>query len=185
MRIIGIDPGTIVTGIGIIEIVGGNLRLVDTDVILNSSKIPLPDRLKKIYDICTLKINKFSPKEFAIETAFYGKNIQSTLKIGQARGVAIISAANARLNISEYSPREIKQSVSGSGASNKEVVRNFVKKILHIKKNPEYIDSTDALAVAICHYFSMTNYIYSAKTQRKNKSNWKDFIDQNPERIIR
>ncbi|HRE39916.1 MAG TPA: crossover junction endodeoxyribonuclease RuvC [Ignavibacteria bacterium] len=185
MRIIGIDPGTIVTGIGIIECFEGKLKMIDCDVILNNSKIPLSDRLKKIYDICTLKINKYSPQEFAIETAFYGKNIQSTLKIGQARGVAIISAANARLNISEYSPREIKQSVSGSGASNKEIVRNFVKKILNIKTDPKFFDSTDALAVALCHYFSLTNNIYLSKYKTSKNFNWKDFIENNPERIVK
>jgi crossover junction endodeoxyribonuclease RuvC len=109
MRIIGIDPGTSVTGIGIVENRNEKIYFIHYDCINLNSKDSLPDRLKKIYDECLLCIEKFNPDEFAIETAFYGKNIQSTLKLGQARGVAIIAALNSNLKISEYSPREVKK----------------------------------------------------------------------------
>ena len=189
MRIIGIDPGSIVTGIGIIECKQGNIRLIEYDSIKLNSKEHLTVRLKQIYDKCLEKIKKFKPDEFAIETAFYGKNIQSTLKLGQARGVAIIAAANSSLNISEYSPREVKKSVTGSGASSKQNVRFMVKSILSIKEDPLIIDSTDALAVALCHYYFIDNALRtSSKKKKKNyskKSDWKDFIEKNPDRLMK
>jgi crossover junction endodeoxyribonuclease RuvC len=188
MKIIGIDPGSIVTGIGIIEYKHSKLKLIEYDAINLSSKEPLTARLKQIYDKCLVKIKKFKPDEFAIETAFYGKNIQSTLKLGQARGVAIISAVNSNLKISEYSPREIKKSVTGSGASSKQRVQFMVKNILSIKEDPLFIDSTDALAVALCHYYFIENTIKTGKKKKKyfsKKNDWKEFIEKNPERLIK
>lgn len=187
MRIIGIDPGTLITGIGIIECSGNAVEVIDYDTINSTSRESLPMRLKKIYDSCLLKIQKFSPDEFAIETAFYGKNIQSTLKLGQARGVAIIAAANSKLNICEYSPRKIKKAVTGSGASSKEQVRYMVMKILSIKKNPAFIDSTDALAVALCHHYCRQNPFNGVSAPRKpggRKSDWKKFIENFPEKVL-
>jgi crossover junction endodeoxyribonuclease RuvC len=184
MRIIGIDPGTSVTGIGIVENRGGKIYFIHYDCINLNSKESLPDRLKKIYDECLLCIEKFSPDEFAIETAFYGKNIQSTLKLGQARGVAIIAALNSKLKISEYSPREVKKSVTGSGASSKEQVQYMVKSILSLKEEVMSIDSSDALAVALCHSYCSLNIYSNGHSGRKNNS-WKVFIEQNPGRIIK
>ncbi len=189
MRIIGIDPGSIVTGIGIIEHKKDKLSLVEFDSIKLNSKEPLSDRLKQIYDKCLKKINRFKPDEFAIETAFYGKNIQSTLKLGQARGVAIIAAANSNLKISEYSPREVKKSVTGSGASSKQQVRFMVKNILSIKKDPLIMDSTDALAVALCHYYFIEDCVKTGNLNRKRNNSkqktWKDFVEKNPHRLIK
>lgn len=189
MRIIGIDPGSIVTGIGIIDYEQDKLRLIEFDSIKLNSREPLSDRLKQIYDKCLKKINRFKPDEFAIETAFYGKNIQSTLKLGQARGVAIIAAANAKLKISEYSPREVKKSVTGSGASSKQQVRYMVKNILSIKEDPLFMDSTDALAVALCHYYFIEDCIKTGNLKRKRNNSkqktWKDFIEKNPHRLIK
>ncbi|HEX2786442.1 MAG TPA: crossover junction endodeoxyribonuclease RuvC [Ignavibacteria bacterium] len=187
MRIIGIDPGTIITGIGIIECKNGKITVINFDTINSKSTEHLSDRLKKIYDICCKKIDEFEPDEFAIETAFYSKNVQSTLKLGQARGVAIISAANAKLKITEYSPREVKKSVTGNGASSKEVVRQIVKRILNIRENPQFIDTTDALAVALCHYYSFGNIFKEFKTKRNgvsNKNGWKKFVEENPDKIL-
>lgn len=187
MRIIGIDPGTIITGIGIIECRDGKITVINFDTINSKSTEHLSERLKKIYDVCCKKIDEFSPDEFAIETAFYSKNIQSTLKLGQARGVAIISAVNAKLKISEYSPREVKKSVTGSGASSKEVVRQIVKKILNIRENPQFIDTTDALAVALCHHYSNGNIFKEFNTKRNgvsNKNGWKKFVEENPHKIL-
>ncbi|MEO8446982.1 MAG: crossover junction endodeoxyribonuclease RuvC [bacterium] len=183
MRIIGIDPGTVVTGIGIVEYSDDGIFLVHYDCINLNSKDPLPERLKKIYDECLHCIAKYSPSQFAIETAFYGKNIQSTLKLGQARGVAIIAALNSNLTISEYSPREIKKSVTGNGASSKEQVQYMVKSILSLKELIMMTDSSDAIAVALCHYFNNQNLIPTGSNGRKSNS-WKYFAEQNPERII-
>jgi crossover junction endodeoxyribonuclease RuvC len=182
MRIIGIDPGTTVTGIGIVEHRNERINLIHYTTIDLNSKESLPVRLKKIYDECLVCINKYKPDDFAIETAFYGKNIQSTLKLGQARGVAIIAALNSNLEISEYSPREVKKSVTGNGASSKEHVQFMVKSILSLKEKVIEIDSSDALAVALCHYYCRQNKVFSVQTKIK-KNSWKYFIEQNPERI--
>ncbi|MBK8553727.1 MAG: crossover junction endodeoxyribonuclease RuvC [Ignavibacteria bacterium] len=182
MRIIGIDPGTSVTGIGIVEQRNEKIYLIHYDSISLNSKESLPVRLKKIYDECLICIKKFKPDEFAIETAFYGKNIQSTLKLGQARGVAIIAALNCNLNISEYSPREVKKSVTGSGASSKEHVQYMVKSILSLRERVIEIDSSDALAVALCHFYCRQNVFHNGNSKIKNNS-WKFFIEQNPGRI--
>ena len=182
MRIIGIDPGTIITGIGIIECKGNDVKPVYYGTISLKPKTPLPERLKTIYDKCSENISRYRPDQFAIETAFYSKNIQSTLKLGQARGVAIISAVNREIPVSEYSPREVKKSVTGNGASSKEQVRFMVKRILDIIEDPEQIDSTDALAVALCHYHNTLSFMNGSG--KSKKYNWKKFIEENPEKVI-
>ena len=184
MKIIGIDPGTTVTGIGIIELINGKCSLLHYDAIYLNSRDPMHLRLKKIYDECIQCIERFKPDEFAIETAFYGKNIQSTLKLGQARGVAIIAALNSNLKISEYSPREIKNSVTGSGAASKEQVQYMVKAILSVKKVRLADDSSDAIAVALCHYYKIQNCISGILNNNKDKS-WKSFVEKNPGRVLK
>lgn len=184
MRIIGIDPGTAVTGIGIIEYNSNEFRLVHFDTIILNQKKSIPERLKIIYDNCLSCIEKYKPDEFAIETAFYGKNIQSTLKLGQARGVSIIAALNSNLNISEYSPREIKKSVTGNGASSKEQVKYMVRSILSTGKIDIPADSSDALAIAICHTYKLQNG-YSSDTGSKRENSWQSFVQKNPDRIIK
>ncbi len=184
MRIIGIDPGTAVTGIGIVEQRKDKVYLIHYHSCNLNSKESLPDRLKKIYDECVSCIRKFRPDEFAIETAFYGKNIQSTLKLGQARGVAMIAALNSNLKISEYSPREIKKSVTGNGASSKVQVQYMVKSILSMNTGDMEIDSSDALAVALCHFYRLQNILSNGFSKRKSNS-WEVFIEQNPGRIYK
>lgn len=184
MRILGIDPGTAVTGIGIVEQVNGKLCKIHYDSINLNSRSPLPERLKKIYDKCIECICKYHPDELAIETAFYGKNIQSTLKLGQARGVAIIAALNSHLKITEYSPREIKKSVTGSGASSKEQVKYMVRSILSIRESSINADSSDALAVALCHFYNLQN-IFTRGSAKRGNATWETFINQNPQRIYR
>jgi len=182
MIILGIDPGSLITGIGIISCTAGKAGLVDFDAVVLNSKEPLTKRLKVIYDVCIEKIKKYKPDELAIETAFFGKNIQSTLKLGQARGVAIIAAVNSNVSVSEYSPREVKKSITGNGAASKEQVKYMVKRILEIKEEPEYIDSTDALAIALCHHYYLQTAI---KSTGKKKTGWKQFIELNPDRVIK
>lgn len=185
MRIIGIDPGTIITGVGIIEIDKDKITALDIDTINLNKNLSIPERLKIIYEVCLQKMEKFRPDEFAIETAFYHKNIQSTLKLGQARGVALIAAVHSKITISEYSPREIKKSVTGNGASSKEQVQFMIKSILSLKENPKFIDSSDALAVALCHHFSNSVIKQNgfAKVQKK-KNSWEKFIEQNPDKVF-
>lgn len=183
MRILGIDPGTVVTGIGIIDSTGSKVTLIDYDSVVSYKGLPLSERLKKIYDVCTEKIKLYNPKELAIETAFYGKNIQSLLKLGQARGVAIISAINLNLSIYEYSPREIKKSITGNGASSKDTVGCVVKSLLGIKEELDNHDITDALAVAICHGFKRSNQL-NGLVSGKSKLSWSDFVNANPDKIF-
>lgn len=189
MRIIGIDPGTIITGVGIIEIDKDKITALDIDTINLNKNLSIPERLKIIYEVCLQKMEKFRPDEFAIETAFYHKNIQSTLKLGQARGVALIAAVHSKLTISEYSPREIKKSVTGNGASSKEQVQFMIKSILSLKESPKFIDSSDALAVALCHHFSnsvvkQNGFAKTPNKTLKKKNSWGKFIEQNPDKVL-
>lgn len=189
MRILGIDPGSVITGIGIVDFKNNSdLKLIYCDAICLNPKSDISARLKNIYDNCIKIIKKYKPHELAIETAFYGKNIQSTLKLGQARGVVIIAALNMGLSISEYSPREIKKSVTGNGSASKEQVQYMIKKILNIKINPQFIDSSDALAVALCHKFVLEKppVIPEIKKRKSTlKNQWNDYILKNPDKIIK
>jgi crossover junction endodeoxyribonuclease RuvC len=177
MKIIGIDPGTIVTGYGIIEYDQNELNYIASGIIKIPSTKDFAPRLAIIYEELNQLIKKYHPQEFALETAFYGKNAQSALKIGYARGVSLLAAAHNNLIIKEYSPREIKKAVVGNGASSKEQVQYMIKKLLAFKKTKIKFDETDALAVAVCHAFKITT------PMRKSRS-WKEFVKENPDRVI-
>jgi crossover junction endodeoxyribonuclease RuvC len=194
MRIIGIDPGTVITGIGIIDCItvnqrnDGPVKGIFYDTINLDSRESIPHRLKEIYENCLSIIRKYKPDEFAIETAFYGKNIQSTLKLGQARGVALIAAINCGLKIFEYSPREIKKSVTGNGASSKNHVQYMIRSILSLGDEQMLTDSSDALAVALCHYYlsKSNSLIHFPEKKRQNKNqSWKSFIENHPEKVLK
>ena len=186
MIIVGVDPGTLIAGYGVIEKTGDSITLLDVGVIKNQSSVSMPLRLKKIYSTLCSVIDRFHPDEFAIETAFYSKNAQSALKIGQARGVSILAGVNFEIPVTEYSPREIKKSVTGNGAASKEQVQYMMVSMLKLKSTPKHFDSTDALAVAVCHAFrtSPSRSGFPPKTGRAGK-NWKTFIDAHPDRIIK
>lgn len=177
MIILGIDPGTLISGYGVIERNTNAIRMLEVGVVKNKSTDSMPLRLKKIYSTLCEVIDRFHPDEFAIETAFYSKNAQSALKIGQARGVSILAGVNHEIPVAEYSPREIKKSVTGKGAASKEQVQYMMITMLNLKTKPKHFDSTDALAVAMCHAFKIT-------APRKGFKNWKSYIEANPERII-
>lgn len=186
MIILGIDPGSIITGVGLIEFKGNDMKLIDFDAFELNSKIPVVQRLKVLYDLCVIKIKKFKPVHLSIETAFYSKNIQSTLKLGQARGVAIIAALNSGIEIFEYSPREIKRSITGSGAATKQDVKYYIKRMFDFKKEPKYIDSYDALAAAVCHSNTISGNIllYKSGLKRSSKKMWLNYVNQNPGKIL-
>ncbi len=177
MIILGVDPGTICTGFGVIKYSNNELIYVASGIIIPSKTNELPPRLEVIYDKLSEVIKKYKPNEFALETAFYGKNIQSTLKIGYARGVSMLAAIHGGLRIAEYSPREIKKSVVGKGSSSKEQVQFMIKTLLGIDVSKKKLDETDALAVAVCH--ALQNHFVKTKA-----GNWKDFIEANPDRVI-
>ncbi len=177
MIILGVDPGTINCGYGVISFEGNSFTPVVYGTIKLASKKYIPNKLEIIYNELDNIIKKYSPEEFAIETAFYGKNVQSVLKIGYARGVALLAAIHGGLNLSEYSPREIKKAIVGTGAASKEQVNFMVKTILNVKKKDIKLDESDALAVAICHAFRL-------KTPVKKSKDWKSFVESFPERVI-
>jgi crossover junction endodeoxyribonuclease RuvC len=177
MIILGIDPGTNATGYGIIKYQDNSFTKVASGIIKLSSANPIPVRLKIIYDSLDKLIKRYKPDEFAIETAFYGKNVQSAMKIGYARGVSILAAAHHDIPTGEYSPREVKKSVVGRGSATKEQVSYMIKTLLVINNEKMKPDETDALAIALCHAFRM-------KTPTKKSMNWRQFTDAFPERVI-
>lgn len=181
MIILGVDPGTLFTGYAVLSGVNEKLELLCCDVIKIPAKKTLPLRLKQIYDALVDIIEKYKPDEFAIETAFYGKNIQSTLKLGHARGVSILAAVNKEIPTTEYSPREVKKSVSGLGAASKEQVRFMVCRILNIdiKKLSKKTDISDAIAVAICHH----NKMLGGSVKKSKSNSWESYVKNNPKKV--
>jgi crossover junction endodeoxyribonuclease RuvC len=151
MRVLGIDPGTIVTGFGVVEETGNRLSLIDYGAVKSRKNDLFPDRLKRIYEGLCLVLEKHKPDHVAVEKVFYGKSAKAAIKIGEGRGVAILCAALAGVPLSEYSPTAIKKSVVGVGNAQKTQVQEMVKVILQLSKLPEPLDSSDALAIAICH----------------------------------
>lgn len=178
--IIGIDPGTLVMGYSIIEITGSQVKVKEMHVLRLSARKDNYERLELIHQKVAELIRKFKPHEFAIEAPFFGKNVQSMLKLGRAQGVAIAAAMSAGLPVTEYSPKKVKQSVTGNGNSDKEQVWKMLQQLLSIKEDPVSFDATDALAVAVCHHFQL-----NAVTAKPGKGfkGWDDFIKKNPQRI--
>ena len=151
MKIIGIAPGLVQTGYGIINVSNNQIGLIDYGIIKPPPKDPLANRLYTIFnDVCEI-ISNYNPQIFAIEEVFYGKNIKSAMRLGQARGASMVAAASKEIPIYEYSARKVKQSVTGNGNAHKTQVQFMVKAKLKMDHNPEPIDAADALAIAICH----------------------------------
>jgi len=184
--ILGIDPGTLVMGHGVIAINGSMMQLLEMSVLKLPAKTDNYDRLQMIYRQVISLIKKYNPHEFAIEAPFFGKNVQSMLKLGRAQGVAIAAAISAGLPVTEYSPRKIKQSITGNGNADKEQVWKMLQHILSLKEKPRHLDATDALAVAICHHFQCKLLVHAAinkKSTPKKKNGWHDFVIKNPQRV--
>lgn len=177
MIIIGVDPGTILTGFGIIGSDKNKFNCLEAGTIKLQSKLSIAQRLEIIYNELDKLIKIYKPHEFAIETAFYGKNVQSAMKIGYARGVSLLAAVHNKIPASEYSPREIKKAVVGTGAASKEQVNYMIKTLLNLKLKKVKFDESDALAVALCHAFRL-------KTPSKKTKGWKSFVEAYPERVI-
>ncbi len=155
MRVLGIDPGTMVTGFGIVDDIKGKLSLVSYGTIEGKRKDSFPDRLKKMFDGLNKAIEDYKPEQISLESAFYGKSVKAAIKIGEARGVAILCAALAEIPLFEYAPTEVKRAVVGVGNAQKVQVSKMVKILLSLSEVPEKYDATDALAIAICHCHRM------------------------------
>jgi crossover junction endodeoxyribonuclease RuvC len=174
--ILGLDPGTNVMGYGIICIKGSKLTLQQFGVI-NMGKFGAHElKLKKIFERVLGLVDEYHPDEVALEAPFFGKNIQSMLKLGRAQGVAMAAALYRDVPITEYAPKKVKQSVTGNGNASKEQVARMLMQLFLIKELPKLLDATDALAVAVCHHYQ------NGSTKAKAKS-WESFLTENPKRV--
>ena len=176
--ILGIDPGTPIMGYGIIQIVNNKPELIAFGIIDLRKFSDHYVKLKRIFDRVVSLIDQYHPDELAVEAPFFGKNVQSMLKLGRAQGVAISAALSRSMPIFEYAPRKIKMSITGQGNASKEQVALMLKSLLKIKELPAELDATDGLAAAMCHF-------YQSNTPSTDKSytSWKDFINKNQGRI--
>lgn len=177
--ILGIDPGTIVLGFGLIQIDKSQPKLLEMGVLKLAKYKDANVRLQLIYNKIAELHRVFKPSQFAIEAPFFGKNVQSMLKLGRAQGVAIASAMQYGLNAVEYSPKKIKQSITGNGNATKEQVWKMLQQTLHFKDEPEFLDATDAVAVALCHFYQTRNQLQTGE----KFSGWESFIKNNAHRI--
>lgn len=178
--ILGIDPGTNVMGYGLLGVRGRQPELIVMGVLKLSRMESHYLRLHHIFDRVTGIIRQYHPTELSIEAPFYGKNVQSMLKLGRAQGVAMAAALNFGLPITEYEPRKIKQAITGNGAASKEQVAAMLQRELHIRPDqmPDFLDATDALAAALCHYYESRKPRFA-----RGASSWKAFIAQHPDRV--
>lgn len=178
--IIGIDPGTNIMGYGILGVNGKKPDMIAMGVIELSKFESHYMRLRRIYDRVLSLVEQYLPDEMAIEAPFFGKNVQSMLKLGRAQGVAMAAALSRQVPITEYEPRKIKMAITGNGAASKEQVQEMLRRILNLKSEQllPQLDASDALAAALCHHYE------SSRPQiEKGCRSWKDFISKNPQRV--
>jgi crossover junction endodeoxyribonuclease RuvC len=178
--ILGIDPGTIIMGYGVLRVVDNKPSLEAMGVLQLNKYDSHYLRLKKIFERVTGLIDQYHPDEMAIEAPFFGKNVQSMLKLGRAQGVAMTAALERDIPIFEYAPLKIKLSITGNGDASKEQVAGMLQRYLHIPQESmlPQLDATDGLAAALCHFFQLKNPVSD-----KKYNGWKDFINKNPGKI--
>lgn len=195
-RILGLDPGTNYMGYGILEVEGRNLKaIVLGDIDLHKITDPY-DKLRYIFERVRALVAEYSPKEVALESPFFGQNVQSMLKLGRAQGVAMAAALSCNKPVAEYAPTRIKQAITGTGAASKQQVAAIVTRTLKIVDAPRRLDATDGMAVALCHYYATSSPLNAAlgesrikglggeKTARKRGSkSWEQFVNENPKRV--
>jgi crossover junction endodeoxyribonuclease RuvC len=174
--ILGLDPGTNVMGYGLICVKNSAVELLQFGVIHLSKYEGHELKLKKIFERVTHIIDEYHPDEVALEAPFFGKNVQSMLKLGRAQGVAMSAALARDIPIVEYAPKKVKQAVTGNGNASKEQVAAMLMTIFKFKELPKLMDATDALAVALCHHFQ------KGAPEKKSKS-WEAFVTENPKRV--
>ena len=176
--ILGIDPGTTIMGFGLIKVIDKKMKFLQ----LNELKLKKYDdhylRLKHIFERTIELIDEHKPDEIAIEAPFFGKNVQSMLKLGRAQGVAMAAGLSREIAITEYSPKKIKMAITGNGNASKEQVAKMLQSLLSIKELPKNLDSTDGLAAAVCHFYNSNKINYGSKY-----SGWESFIKKNPSRL--
>ncbi len=179
--ILGVDPGTRVLGYGLIGVTGNQLRLIQYGV-LRLEKLPSHElKLKRIFERISGIIEDYLPDEMAIEAQFYGVNVQSMLKLGRAQGVAMAAALSREISIVEYLPKKVKQSVTGNGNATKDQVAYMLEHLFSQKLEKQFLDATDALAVAVCHH--MHGKTKALTGNNSKKKGWSAFVSENSDRV--
>lgn len=184
--ILGIDPGTLVMGYGLVQQKGKELSIIRMGVLKLNKLENQALKLKTIFERMLEIVEEYKPDEMAIEAPFYGKNVQSMLKLGRAQGVAMAAALYRDIPIFEYAPRTIKQTITGNGNASKEQVSKMLQAMLRFEEMPKYFDATDALAAAVCHYLDRgkdVNYSKPKHSRKSASSQWAQFVQQNPDRL--
>lgn len=192
MIILGIDPGTNYTGYGVLEVAGGRPRCVVLGYIeLNKIKDTY-QKLRYIFERVAALVEEYKPDEVALESPFFGENVQSMLKLGRAQGVAMAAALTRGVPVFEYAPRRVKQAITGRGGATKEQVAQMLRMTLGVEYTLKKLDATDGLAVALCHHFETSGPLALAglgnqkpATKRGRGQSWEDFVAKNPERTGR
>lgn len=178
--IIGIDPGTNLLGFGVIDVVGGKPSFVDMGILDLRKETDAYSKLRQIFDTVSEVCKTYHGTEMALESPFYGKNAQVILKLGRAQGAAMLAALEYGItSIAEYAPREAKQAITGNGAASKEQVSVMLRKTLSVDFKLEHLDATDALAIALCHFYTTSSPLAS----KINSSGWESFIKAHPDRV--
>lgn len=176
--ILGIDPGTTIMGFGLIKVVNKKMELMQLDELILKKYDDHYVKLKLIFERTIHLIETYHPDEIAIEAPFFGKNVQSMLKLGRAQGVAMAAGLSREVPITEYSPKKIKMAITGNGNASKEQVAKMLQSLLKIKTLPKNLDATDGLAAAVCHYYNSGKV-----TAGKNYTGWAAFVKQNEKRV--
>jgi len=177
--ILGIDPGTSIMGFGIISVKGGKMELLAMQELILKKYENHETKLKVIFDKTLALIDEYNPDETALEAPFFGKNVQSMLKLGRAQGVAIAASLHRNIPITEYSPKKVKMAITGNGNASKEQVAGMLQNLLKLKEFPtKYLDASDGLAVAVCHHFNSGTIATD-----KSYTGWDSFLKQNPDRV--
>jgi crossover junction endodeoxyribonuclease RuvC len=176
--ILGIDPGTTVMGYGVLRVEGNKPSMLAMGVLELKKYDDHYLKLKRIFERVVQLIETYHPDEMAIEAPFFGKNVQSMLKLGRAQGVAMAAALSRSVPIFEYAPLRIKQAITGRGSASKEQVALFLKHYLNLKEESKFLDATDGLAAAVCHFFQA-----NAPVSASGSNSWKSFISKNPGRV--
>lgn len=177
--IMGIDPGTAIMGYGLVLEKGSNLELITMGIVRMDHMTDHFLKLQRIFEKTVLLIDEYKPDILAIESPFYAKNIQVTLKLGRAQGVAMAAALSRNVPVIEYAPKKVKQSITGNGNAGKEQVAAMLQRLLGFKETPEFLDATDGLAIAVCHSFQRV----PASGASKSYSGWESFVAGNKKRV--
>lgn len=191
MLILGIDPGTQILGYSLLNTDSSTPKIVTMDVLYLRKIVDFNLRIRKIFESTVRIIDSFHPDHLAIEAPFFGKNVQSMLKLGRAQGVAIAAAISRDLSVTEYEPSVIKQHITGNGNASKQQVAAMLQSILGFEESPKYLDATDALAVAYTCHLSLSNPLADIQSQltpkkkphKSAKKQWSEFVTQNPDII--